>query len=661
MKISLTSRLKKIIKNPGFWLVVALVILISYPQYRELYEHPHFITTLFTNLGLDRHAFERILYLAPIVWAGFIFSWRGAFITSVAALLLMIPRIILFSQYKMDAIFETGAIFVIGNVLAISFEALKKERGYRSRLEETEKELLAYVEVTKASEKRLSALNHISRTISDSLELNQVLNSAMDSIIDVMQVDVVLIFLLDKKHDYLNLKTYRGISEDFAKDVDKLKIGEGFNGRVAETGEPLFVEEASKDPRLTRKSVSIHEIRSEIIVPLKLKEKVIGTLCVAMHSHRIFKTSEVELLTALGDQIGVATENAHLYQLQWEIARELKTSEERYRELFENAHDAIWLEDTDNNIIAANNACSELTGYRHMELLNMKCGQIFDINQEHYGEIHQLENQDTGRIIDVKIIKKDGGTAYIQLSSSLISHDGIPAGIQHIARDISEQKRMQENMTYYLHQATRAQEEERKRISRELHDETVQELVVLSRQIDMLSSNIKHISEEERLRFDKIIEQVQSIMQGVRRLSQNLRPDALDRLGLLPALQWLANDVSSYSKIGTSLKVTGTEHRFAEEVELVLFRITQEALRNAWHHSGATKIAIEVDFRENKTRINIIDNGKGFHIPGQIGDLAREGKLGLAGMQERARLIVGSLSIHSEPGQGTTVTIEIPA
>jgi len=657
----LTFRLVKTLRKPGFWLIVVLLALITLPHYQELFEHPYLIAYVFTNIGLDRHAFERILYLVPIVWAGFIFGWRGAVITSTAALFCMLPRAIIVSPFETDALFESGAVFVIGNVLAVSFEALRRERGYRNRLEQADKELRAYIQVTKDSEKRLATLNHISGTVSQFLDLNQVLNSAIDSIIDVMQVDVVLIFLLDEKEHNLFLAAHRGVSEEFVRDVDRLKIGEGFNGRVAESGEPLFVEDASKDPRLTRMEVSRQEIRSESIVPLTSKEKVNGTLCAAMRSHRLFQPNEVELLTAIGNQIGVATENAYLYRQQQEITRELQASEERYRELFENAHDAIWLHDLQNNIIAANDSCTVLTGYSRDELLKTNCSKLFAGSQLSDEDSENLLSDSVGKISEVKIIRKDGSEAFVQLSTSPIRHNGVVAAFQHIARDVGEQKRMQENLTYYLQQVTRAQEEERKRISRELHDETIQELVVLSRQIDSLSSSIKTLSEEDRLRFDMVREQTNSIMQGVRRLSQDLRPAALDRLGLLPALQWLASDISSYSGIKTTLKAMGVGRCFLEEVALVLFRITQEALRNVWRHSGATRAEIEVDFQESKTRIIIRDNGKGFYTPAQIGDLAREGKLGLAGMQERARLIGGILLVQSEPGKGTEVILETPA
>ena len=219
---------------------------------------------------------------------------------------------------------------------------------------------------------------------------------------------------------------------------------------------------------------------------------------------------------------------------------------------------------------------------------------------------------------------------------------------------------MRENLRFYLQQVTRAQEEERKRIARELHDDTIQALVVLSRQLDELASRAKGLSKDENLLLERLWQQTNSVMEGMRRLSHDLRPAILDRLGLLPALEWLASDVAKHSGITVEVKTDGAERRVAPEAELVLFRIVQEALRNVWRHSQASTAQVTVEFRDNKTRMTVKDDGKGFDLRASMGDLTRDGKLGLAGMQERARLLGGSLTVESEPGKGTTVTIEAP-
>ncbi len=476
------SWLTKVVRKPDFWLIVALLVLITLPHYEEALEHPAFLSHLTANLGLDRHAFERILYLAPIVWAGFIFSWRGAFVTSLVALACMLPRAIFISSYPMDAIFETSAVFIIGNVLAFSFHALRKEREQR------------------------------------------------------IQIQV-----------------------------------------------------------------------------------------------------------------------AH---------QELRTSEERYRELFENALDAIWLHDLDGNIITVNMATERLTGYSMEELCKMNVksflsDESLDLARQIRSKI--LNNEPVEQPYEQRIFRRDGSEAFVQLATSLILNNGVPVAFQHIARDVTAQKRMQENLRFYLRQATIAQEEERKRISRELHDVTVQALVAHARQLDDLASDSKGLSKGKRLRLEELYQQINNIMKELRRLGQDLRPSSLDHLGLLPALEWLASDAAEYSGIATKVNVVGEERRFPEEVEIALFRITQEALRNVWRHSGATSAEIRVELDQSKTRITVSDNGKGFKLPDKMGDLAKDGKLGLAGMQERAELIGGNLTVQSQPNKGTSVTVELPA
>jgi two-component system sensor histidine kinase DegS len=104
----------------------------------------------------------------------------------------------------------------------------------------------------------------------------------------------------------------------------------------------------------------------------------------------------------------------------------------------------------------------------------------------------------------------------------------------------------------------------------------------------------------------------------------------------------------------------GKEHRLPEEVAITLFRIIQEALRNVWRHSGATSAEINIEWFDKSTRVTVSDNGQGFTLPDKVGDLAKFGKLGLAGMQERAQLVGGTLAVQSAPGKGTTLTVEAP-
>jgi len=183
----------------------------------------------------------------------------------------------------------------------------------------------------------------------------------------------------------------------------------------------------------------------------------------------------------------------------------------------------------------------------------------------------------------------------------------------------------------------------------------------LARQLDDIAASDKGLSEYKRILLEILRGQINNIMADVRRLSQDLRPPALDRLGLVPALEWLASDVGKRSGINIKVSIHGVSRRFLPEVELVLFRVAQEALRNALRHAQATSAEVAVEFGDRKIRITVKDNGKGFDLPETTGDLVKQGRLGLAGMQERIQLVGGSLRIKSRSGKGTTVVIEATA
>jgi len=344
------------------------------------------------------------------------------------------------------------------------------------------------------------------------------------------------------------------------------------------------------------------------------------------------------------------------------VEEQIRASEERYRELFESANDAIWLHDLQGNIIAANRSFVRLTGYTVEEVHDIKAGNL--ITEDCRDNVKELEDlllrgEAKGHLSEATLVKKDKSETSVQLSTSPISSNGQLVGFQHIARDVTEEKRMRENLRFHLQEVTKAQEEERKRIARELHDDTIQALVVLSRHLDALASGSEGLPKDKRLLLENLWQQTNKVMEGVRRLSQDLRPATLDRLGLVSAIEWLAEDVAKYSGIQIKVNVNGKIRRLPEEKELVLFRIAQEALRNVWRHSQASEAEVTIEFDKGKIITTISDNGQGFEVPENMSDLLTGGKLGLAGMQERAQLLGTTLTIESKAGKGTSISVEV--
>jgi len=660
------NQLKVLLGNGHFWLVLALLALCSIFHYAEQLGILG-TTAPSEHFGLTRHAMDRVLFLIPIIYCGFIFGLRAGLITSAVALVVMLPRAISISPVTADALFEIGSVLIVGALACLWLESREREKErHREALEElgeAHQQLQAHIRISRSNEKRLATLNAISAVLTQSLEPEEVLRRAIEMVMEVMEVETVLIFSLDEKAKELKLVAYDGASEEFARDVNRMKVGEGFNGIVAETGEPMMVDDASHDPRLTRSAVKKMKLQAELIVPLKSKGMVVGTLCVAMRRPREFLPEEVELLNAIGNQIGISMENARLYEKERLFAEQLRISERNYRGLFEGANDAIWVHDLEGNIISVNKATEKLTGYTVEELAKMNVASFLDeegLDVARKVRLSLLHGEPIEQPYEQRLIKRDGTQAIFMVTSSLVTTDGQPTGFQHISRDVTEEKRMQENLRFYVQQITEAQEAERKRIARELHDDTTQSLYAISRQVDNIIRNSARLTDEDIAQLKDLRQQIGEALNEVRRFTQDLRPSILDDFGLLSAVGWLTGELEREHGIKAKLKVIGTERRFSPEVETPLFRIVQEALSNIRRHAQASIAEVAIEFAQTGISLTISDDGKGFELPQRLGDLARSGKLGLAGMQERARLLGGSLTLHSEPGKGTAVVLKAP-
>ncbi|MDI6858424.1 MAG: PAS domain S-box protein [Dehalococcoidia bacterium] len=655
---------RMLIGSKHFYIVACMLLIVTILQYPQqlLFIGDRAPESL---LGTERHALERVLFLLPIMYAGVVFGMRAGMFVTFVSVAIMLPRDIWISEYRVDASLETAGIAVFGVLVNIWFESYQQEHRRRERalshLMAAQEQLESQLETIRKREAELAAINSVSVIVSESLEIGEILARAASKIREVMDVDIFLAFLRHEETGDLVLERQEGLSPKVTAEFHGLALGEGLNGQVALTGEPLLIGGPGASRVLRERSAAEESIAVGIIVPIKSKGKVLGTFAVGSNRFRRFPKREVDLLLALGNVIGVALENARLYQKQRETADALRSSEKAYRELFENAHDAIIIQDLEGNIVMTNAAGIRLGAYTEDELTAKNVREFLTpegMKVAREVKRRLLRGEVIDKAYDQQFIRKDGSLAYVKLTTSLITDGERPRGFQHIARDVTEEKRLEENLRFYLQEATRAQEEERKRIARELHDDTAQELVALSRELDRLASIEK--SPRALRKVEEIQDRIDEILDGVRRFSQDLRPSVLDDLGLLPALQWLTADMQKRSGISVDMKVTGKERRLLPEVELLAFRIAQEALRNVWKHSEATHAHLLVEFRRSSVRISVSDDGKGFSIPERTGDLAKQGKLGLAGMEERARLLGGRLELKSRPGEGAVVTVEMP-
>lgn len=210
----------------------------------------------------------------------------------------------------------------------------------------------------------------------------------------------------------------------------------------------------------------------------------------------------------------------------------------------------------------------------------------------------------------------------------------------------------------YIAKLVETQETERRRIAQELHDETLQTLMVIANKSDSLSLTATDESQAEGNQWIK--QEVLHTMDDLRRISMNLRPSILDNFGLVSGLRWLVNNSNRQNGCQLDISVIGKERKMSSLSEVTVFRVVQEAINNIQRHSQATDGSVILEFDENSLSLKITDNGVGFQPPERLGSLVGESKLGILGMEQRILSIGGTMRLESGPGEGTKIWASIP-
>ncbi len=417
---------------------------------------------------------------------------------------------------------------------------IKNERGETIAMVEVLRDVTDSKElelkITEAH-RNLLALNTIAGVVSQSLDLDIVLSSALEKTLEIMQVTTGGILLWDEKKKLLCYRAHHGLSSSYVQNMC-LRPGEGIAGQVAQTGKALLVEDISTDPRAIRPDlINAEGLRAFASVPLRAHEKVLGVLNLASEQARRFSAEDIQLLNSIASQIAIAVDNAKLHQ---QVQQQDKVRGELLREVFS------------------------------------------------------------------------------------------------------------------------IQEEERRRIARELHDETSQALASLAASLEATAAMLPAGAEKVRKNLKDSGKLSISILDEIHRLIYELRPSLLDDLGLVAAARWLADNNLKPAGIKVNFTSVGAERRLGQQLEATLFRAIQEAVTNIARHSGAKSARITLRFKKKSIRVTVEDNGRGFDVAEALASKERPRGLGLLGMKERIELMKGILKIDSRPGEGTKIDIEIP-
>jgi PAS domain S-box-containing protein len=351
--------------------------------------------------------------------------------------------------------------------------------------------------------------------------------------------------------------------------------------------------------------------------------------------------------------------------------------EQELRLLFAIAPVGIVITDEDDYIVEANDRFCEMFGHCEADVLGMSFPTLLqpDSPLPASKEYQDVRDGRRPRAVFEKRYHLGDHTVDVRLhlTGMRIAH-GEAQGwyCMRIIEDISESRRLQEQLRraetlrseelrLFALRLQSAQEEERKRIASDLHDDLCQQLSGMKLSIDVFEDEVRTSSDHAYERLQLMKSQLERMIDTVRRLSSSLRPSVLDDFGLLPAIRVMAKEQQEFHGIRILVQADGYTHAPGmREQETALYRIVQEALSNIVQHAAATEARIDLAMRDRAIVLRILDNGIGF-VPSEVhyteGDMRG---MGLVGMRERAAQLHGTMTVNSLPGSGTEIVVRLP-
>jgi len=369
------------------------------------------------------------------------------------------------------------------------------------------------------------------------------------------------------------------------------------------------------------------------------------------------------------DRLRVRTEEeVKHWQEKIVLEDKIQRSEALYQTIVENAHDAIWTLDTEGNIAFVNRSGEEISGYKVSELVGKNFAPL--VHPEDLPKVKDLF-LDTlqGRFhnFELRFYAKDGKIHVLSVNSAPLYENSSVIGLFSIGRDITERREAEEalresekQLRHLSSQLLTAQEKERSRISRELHDELGGALAVLKLRCSLIEKSLQKDETGVREECKQNVQYIDQIIENVGRLSRDLSPSILEDLGLSAALRRLIDNLVKNYNTKVASDIVDVDHLFQKDAQIMIYRIFQEALTNIGKYAQARNVSMKVKKDEDRISFFVEDDGKGFDVKHAAMEEGSERGLGLATMDERARMLGGSFDLWSEEGKGTRITLSIP-
>ncbi len=348
---------------------------------------------------------------------------------------------------------------------------------------------------------------------------------------------------------------------------------------------------------------------------------------------------------------------------QKQTEKKIKDIEARYRSLLENANDIIYSHDLQGNYVAVNSAAEKITGYSWEELREMNIAQL--VVPEHHELVKQIIERKlydpTPTVYELDIITKDGRRRTLEVNPRISSIEGQPLVIEGVARDVTERKHLEEVRHNWAERLEAAREDERRRLSLQLHDEVVQQLAVASIKLQRLEKKLVKLLPDENAVFADLVmtqELLRRNQRSLRQMAHVLHSGVLVQFGLAEAFRKFTKDIDTLllkQSTAISLNLSPDFPRLESAIENGIYRTVQEAIINALKHARAKLISLSLDIKDDLALVIIRDDGCGFDLK-----KIESNGIGFASMYERAEIIGAKLNVTSQNGRGTTISLEVP-